>query len=215
MSAATQSTSGCGTVRPSAATLALKRLLDVAGSSLGLITLWPLFIIIAVAIKLETPGLVFFRQERVGRGGKLFHILKFRSMVCDAPQIGRVITIRSDSRITRVGSFIRKIKLDEFPQLINVLIGHMSLVGPRPEVPELMTLYTQEQQALILSFRPGMTDYASILFRHESYLLDGRDDPVEVSTRDYADPSSRIMSATAAMSASSTMFESSARQLRC
>jgi lipopolysaccharide/colanic/teichoic acid biosynthesis glycosyltransferase len=168
----------------SAATLALKRLLDVAGSSLGLITLWPLFIIIAVAIKLETPGLVFFRQERVGRGGKLFHILKFRSMVCDAPQIGRVITIRSDSRITRVGSFIRKIKLDEFPQLINVLIGHMSLVGPRPEVPELMTLYTQEQQALILSFRPGMTDYASILFRHESYLLDGRDDPVEVYRRE-------------------------------
>jgi hypothetical protein len=120
----------------------------------------------------------------LGRGGKLFHILKFRSMVCDAPQIGRVITIRSDSRITRVGSFIRKIKLDEFPQLINVLIGHMSLVGPRPEVPELMTLYTQEQQALILSFRPGMTDYASILFRHESYLLDGRDDPVEVYRRE-------------------------------
>jgi lipopolysaccharide/colanic/teichoic acid biosynthesis glycosyltransferase len=102
----------------------------------------------------------------------------------DAPQIGRVITIRSDSRITRVGSFIRKIKLDEFPQLINVLTGHMSLVGPRPEVPELMTLYTREQQALILSFRPGMTDYASILFRHESYLLDGRDDPVEVYRRE-------------------------------
>lgn len=184
MTAISRSAGGPATALPSAATLALKRALDVLGSVVGLLVLLPFFIVIAVAIKLDSPGPVFFRQERIGRGGRVFRIFKFRSMVRAAPRLGVAITTRADSRITRVGAFIRKSKLDELPQLINVLKGDMSLVGPRPEVPEFMNFYAPEQREIILSLRPGMTDYAAILFRDESSLLDGRNDPVEIYRRD-------------------------------
>lgn len=157
-------------------TLALKRALDVAGSALGLVILLPLFPLVALAIKLDSPGPVLFRQERSGRHGHPFRIFKFRSMTVAAS--GSALTVRADKRVTRIGAFLRRTKLDELPQLINVLSGDMSLVGPRPEVPEFMRYYTPEQSAVILSMRPGMTDYAAILFRDESALLDGDEDPV-------------------------------------
>lgn len=161
----------------SSVTLALKRALDVVGSALGLIMLAPAFPIVAIAIKCDSPGPVFFRQDRVGRGGRVFQIYKFRSMAVKAAD-GTALTLRGDKRITRVGAFLRKTKLDELPQLINVLTGDMSLVGPRPEVPEFMKFYSSEQRAIILSMRPGITDYAAILFRDESSLLSPDDDPV-------------------------------------
>lgn len=157
-------------------TLALKRALDVAGSALGLVILLPLFPVVALAIKLDSPGPVFFRQERSGRHGHPFRIYKFRSMTVAAS--GSALTVRADKRVTRIGAFLRRTKLDELPQLINVLSGDMSLVGPRPEVPEFMRYYAPEQRAVILSMRPGMTDYAAILFRDESALLDSDEDPV-------------------------------------
>jgi lipopolysaccharide/colanic/teichoic acid biosynthesis glycosyltransferase len=165
-------------VPSSSLTLALKRVLDVAGSVLGLVILSPVFAITALAIKLDSPGPVFFRQERSGRHGLLFRICKFRSMTVTAS--GSALTVRADKRVTRVGAFLRKTKLDELPQLINVLSGDMSLVGPRPEVPEFMRYYSPEQSAVILSMRPGMTDYAAILFRDESALLNEDEDPVSV-----------------------------------
>lgn len=165
------------TIAPSSS-LALKRVLDVAGSVLGLVILSPVFAIIALAIKRDSPGPVFFRQERSGRHGHLFRIYKFRSMAVTAS--GSALTVRADKRVTRVGAFLRKTKLDELPQLINVLSGDMSLVGPRPEVPEFMRYYSPEQSAVILSMRPGMTDYAAILFRDESALLNEDEDPVSV-----------------------------------
>jgi lipopolysaccharide/colanic/teichoic acid biosynthesis glycosyltransferase len=127
---------------------------------------------------------VFFLQERVGRGGLPFRIFKFRTMVAAAPRLGTAITVRADSRVTRVGAFFRSSKLDELPQLINVLCGDMSLVGPRPEVPEFMNLYTPQQRAIILSLRPGMTDHASIVLRDESSLYDGQGDPAEIYRRE-------------------------------
>jgi lipopolysaccharide/colanic/teichoic acid biosynthesis glycosyltransferase len=157
-----------------------KRALDVVGAVVGLVLLLPAFVLIAIAIKLDSPGPVFFRQERVGQGGRPFRILKFRSMVANAAQVGSALTICADKRITRVGAFLRRSKLDELPQLLNVLGGDMSLVGPRPEVPEFMKLYTPERRELIISMRPGMTDYAAILFRDEGSLLDQACDPVEV-----------------------------------
>lgn len=184
MSAVPRSVNSPASVRPSAAMLALKRILDVLGSLVGLLILWPFLLGIAVAIKLDSPGPVFFRQTRIGRGGRPFSIFKFRTMVAGAPQLGQAITVRADSRITHAGAFLRSSKLDELPQLINVFIGNMSLVGPRPEVPEFMNLYTPEQRAIILSLRPGMTDYASILFRDESSLLDGQNDPAGIYQRE-------------------------------
>src|SRR5215475_15072650 len=160
--------------------MAAKRVLDIVGSALGLSALLPLFIIIAIIIKLDSPGPVLFRQERVGRGGRLFRIFKFRSMVVGANSAGTALTVRADKRITRVGAFLRRSKLDELPQLINVLAGDMSIVGPRPEVAEFMKFYTPDQREIILSMRPGLTDYAAILFRDESSLLDQGRDPVEV-----------------------------------
>jgi lipopolysaccharide/colanic/teichoic acid biosynthesis glycosyltransferase len=159
--------------------LARKRIVDICGSALGLVMLALLLPVIAIAIKLDSTGPVFFRQERVGRYGRLFRIFKFRSMVATAPRVG-AISVHADARVTRVGAFLRRTKLDELPQLINVLRGEMSLVGPRPEVPEFIKFYSAEQRAIILSTRPGMTDYASILFRDESSLLDGRRDPIDV-----------------------------------
>jgi lipopolysaccharide/colanic/teichoic acid biosynthesis glycosyltransferase len=184
MRAALGSANSQAIARPSAATLAFKRVLDLIGATVGLLMLSPIFLGIAVAIKLDSPGPVFFRQGRVGRGGRPFSIFKFRSMVARASQFDRALTVRADSRITRIGAFFRRTKLDELPQLINVFAGDMSLVGPRPEVPEFLNFYTSEQRALILSLRPGMTDYASIIFRDESSLLDGQDDPVEIYQRE-------------------------------
>ena len=158
----------------------MKRILDIVGSALGLLLLLPVLVVVAVAIKLDSPGPIFFRQERVGLRGGSFRIFKFRSMVVGAARAGTAITVRGDSRITRVGKFLRSSKVDELPQLINVLAGDMSIVGPRPEVPEFMKFYTPDQRAIILSMRPGITDYAAILFRDESSLLDRERDPIDV-----------------------------------
>ena len=162
----------------------MKRILDVVGSALGLLLLLPVLAIVAVIIKLDSPGPIFFRQERVGRGGRSFRIFKFRSMVVSAARAGTALTVRADTRITRAGKFLRSSKLDELPQLINVLAGDMSIVGPRPEVPEFMKFYTPHQRAIILSMRPGITDYAAILFRDESSLLDRERDPIDVYRRE-------------------------------
>lgn len=156
--------------------LIIKRIFDVIASGVGMIILSPLFIIISILIKLDSEGNVFFKQRRVGKNKKIFEIYKFRTMVTDAEKIGRQITIGNDSRITRVGAFIRKYKLDEFPQLINVLKGEMSLVGPRPEVPRYVELYDEEQEKILL-VKPGITDYASIKFRNENDILGKSIDP--------------------------------------
>jgi lipopolysaccharide/colanic/teichoic acid biosynthesis glycosyltransferase len=170
--------------QPSRGTMAAKRIVDIVGSALGLLLLLPVFVLIAVIIKIDSSGPVFFRQERVGLGGRPFRIFKFRSMAASASRMGTALTVRGDARITRVGLFLRGSKLDELPQLINVIAGEMSIVGPRPEVPEFMKFYTPDQSAIILSMRPGITDYAAILFRNESSLLDGGCDPVAVYRRE-------------------------------
>jgi lipopolysaccharide/colanic/teichoic acid biosynthesis glycosyltransferase len=166
--------------RPPPPTMALKRCLDIIGSALGLVMLSPLFVVVAIAIKLDSPGPIFFRQERVGRNGRTFRIFKFRTMGVAAAQAGTALTVHADKRITRVGTVLRRSKIDELPQLMNVFAGDMSLVGPRPEVPEFMKFYTREQRSIIVSMRPGMTDYAAILFHDESSLLGQDSDPVEV-----------------------------------
>lgn len=156
--------------------LAAKRAMDVLISGVALCVLWPVFALIALAIVIDDPGPVFYRQVRVGRGGKEFRIFKFRSMVTDADKKGLQITVGRDSRITRVGALLRKTKLDELAQLINVFLGQMSFVGPRPEVPRYVALYTPYQRQVLL-VRPGITDYASIAYRNENDLLAGADDP--------------------------------------
>lgn len=148
-----------------------KRALDLFGSSLGLIFLLPLFLLAAAAIKIDSRGPIFFNQNRVGRDGRIFKIHKFRTMVDDALNLGQdFATSATDVRITRVGYFLRRYNIDELPQLANVLKGEMSLVGPRPEVPEIVKLYSQNQKK-ILSVLPGMTDYASLEFRREGELI--------------------------------------------
>jgi lipopolysaccharide/colanic/teichoic acid biosynthesis glycosyltransferase len=149
-----------------------KRLFDVLASLAGLVILSPLFALIAVAVKLDSPGPVFFRGRRVGRNECLFDIYKFRSMVVDADRKGPGITTAGDPRITRVGNALRRTKLDELPQLINVVRGEMSLVGPRPEDARYVALYTPEQRR-VLSVRPGITSPASLRFRQEEDLLRG------------------------------------------
>lgn len=150
--------------------LAIKRTFDIVASFIGLILLSPILIIIAVFIKLDSKGPVFFKQKRVGKNKKIFEIYKFRTMVIDAEKLGKQITVGNDNRITKIGKFIRKCKLDELPQLINVLKGEMSLVGPRPEVPKYVELYDVYQEQVLL-VQPGITDYASIEFRNENELL--------------------------------------------
>lgn len=150
--------------------LIIKRAFDVIASSIGLIVLSPIFLIMSILIKIDSKGPVFFKQERVGLNRQPFKIFKFRTMVNDAEKKGRQITVGSDSRITKVGHFIRKYKLDEFPQLINVFKGEMSLVGPRPEVPRYVELYDAKQEQILL-VKPGITDYASIEFRNENDIL--------------------------------------------
>ena len=149
--------------------LALKRLFDIAASCIGLLLLAPVLLGIAVWIKRDSSGPVFFRQERIGRHGQPFRIYKFRSMRQD--NAGLQITVGADDRITRSGHFIRAYKLDELPQLINVLLGDMSIVGPRPEVPRYVALYPADVRAEVLSVRPGITDLASVQYRSESTLL--------------------------------------------
>ena len=155
---------------------AAKRVLDFIVSAAALAVLWPLLAVIAFAVKIDSPGPVFYRQERVGRNGKPFRIFKFRSMVSDADKKGLAITVGRDSRITRVGAVLRKTKLDELAQLLNVLTGQMSFVGPRPEVPRYTALYTPYQRQVLL-VRPGITDYASIAYRNENDMLSGAADP--------------------------------------
>ena len=156
--------------------LAAKRAMDIVISAAALCVLWPVLLLIALAIVIDDPGPVFYRQVRVGRGGRPFRIFKFRTMVVDADKKGLSITVGRDSRITRVGAFLRKTKLDELAQLLNVLMGQMSFVGPRPEVPRYVELYTPYQRQVLL-VRPGITDYASIAYRNENDLLAGADDP--------------------------------------
>ena len=156
--------------------LIAKRVMDIAISAAALCVLWPVFLLIALAIVIDDPGPVFYRQVRVGRGGRPFRIFKFRTMVVDADKKGLSITVGRDSRITRVGAFLRKTKLDELAQLLNVLCGQMSFVGPRPEVPRYVELYTPYQRQVLL-VRPGITDYASIAYRNENDLLEGAQDP--------------------------------------
>ena len=147
----------------------LKRIFDTTLSLFGLIILLPFMLIIAVFIKFDSKGPIFFRQVRVTKGGKEFKIFKYRTMKVGSDKYSQ-ITVGKDGRITKIGSFLRKYKLDEIPQLINVLIGDMSLVGPRPEVPKYVALYTDEQKE-ILRVRAGITDYASIEFSDENNLL--------------------------------------------
>jgi lipopolysaccharide/colanic/teichoic acid biosynthesis glycosyltransferase len=154
-----------------------KRGLDVIGAAAGLLLLSPVLVAIAATIKFESTGPVFFRQRRVGLNGKEFSILKFRTMRQGAERDGALVTTRGDSRITRCGVFLRKYKLDELPQLLNVLGGSMSLVGPRPEVPHYLNLYPAEQRAVITSVKPGMTDYAAIELRDEEAVLASYPDP--------------------------------------
>jgi len=155
----------------------MKRLFDFIASFYGLILLSPIFVLAALWIKIDSRGPVFFRQERVGFQGALFRIHKFRTMVPDAEKKGKQITVGADSRITTVGSFLRKYKLDELPQLIDVLVGDMSLVGPRPEVPKYIDCYSDDEKHDVLSIKPGITDNASIEFRDENELLASSDDP--------------------------------------
>lgn len=154
-----------------------KRLFDLVGASLALLLLSPLLLLVALAIRLDSPGPVFFRQERVGRGGVPFRIHKFRTMRADAPALGPQVTVGQDARITRVGHWLRSRRIDELPQFIDVLLGRMSLVGPRPEVPRFVALYPPELRARVLAVRPGITDPASLAFIDEARLLAAAADP--------------------------------------
>ena len=156
--------------------LALKRLMDIVISGCALFVIWPVLLLIAAAIKIDDPGPVFYRQVRVGKDGKPFRIFKFRTMVVDADKKGLAITVGRDNRITRMGRLLRKTKLDELAQLINVFTGEMSFVGPRPEVPKYVNMYTPYQRQVLL-VRPGITDYASIAYRNENDMLEGAEDP--------------------------------------
>lgn len=154
----------------------MKRLFDIVASGLGLLILSPLFLIVAVWIKLDSPGPVFFRQVRVGRFNKDFRIFKFRTMRVGSDKGSQITIGGRDPRVTRAGYWLRRFKIDELPQLINVFIGDMSLVGPRPEVRHYVDMYTSEQMH-VLDVRPGITDAASIMFRNESEFLEQADDP--------------------------------------
>jgi lipopolysaccharide/colanic/teichoic acid biosynthesis glycosyltransferase len=161
----------------------LKRLFDLLGAAVALLLLSPLLLVVAVVIKLDAPGPVFFRQERVGRFGRPFRIHKFRTMVVDAPQRGLALTVGADPRITRSGAWLRRTRLDELPQLIDVLAGHMSLVGPRPEVPRYVQHYPPALRERALAVRPGITDPSSLDFLDEGELLAAAADP----EREYID----------------------------
>lgn len=154
----------------------LKRTFDIITSLLGLVLFGPLIFFLIIFIKLDSPGTAFYRGERVGRFGNSFRIFKFRTMVVDAEKLGGPSTATDDPRITRVGRFLRKYKLDELPQLVNVFKGEMSIVGPRPEVLMEVETYTNEERR-ILEVRPGITDWASLTFHNEGEILKGSPDP--------------------------------------
>jgi len=152
----------------------IKRLFDFLSALLGLIVLFPLFLITSLIIKLTSAGPVFHRGKRVGLNGKLFSLYKFRTMIANAADMGPGITAQNDLRTTGIGRFLRKTKIDELPQLINVLMGDMSLVGPRPEDPRYVVQYTPDQREL-LKFRPGITSAATLTYRNEEQMLKGQD----------------------------------------
>jgi lipopolysaccharide/colanic/teichoic acid biosynthesis glycosyltransferase len=154
-----------------------KRVFDWLASGLGILVLSPVLLVMALWIKLDSPGPVFFRQERVGQGGRVFRIHKFRTMISDAERRGLQITVGADLRVTRVGKWLRKYKVDELPQLLDVWLGHMSLVGPRPEVPSYVACYPADLREVVLSVRPGITDRASIEFKDENEILGRAADP--------------------------------------
>jgi lipopolysaccharide/colanic/teichoic acid biosynthesis glycosyltransferase len=149
-----------------------KRILDFIISVAALALLWPLLAVLAVWIKLDSPGPVLYRGRRVGKEGQPFHMYKFRTMVLGAESQGPAVTYRDDPRITRAGRFLRRTKLDELPQLFNVVKGEMSMVGPRPEDPKYVVLYTPEQRH-VLSVKPGITGPTQLRYRHEASLLEG------------------------------------------
>jgi lipopolysaccharide/colanic/teichoic acid biosynthesis glycosyltransferase len=155
----------------------MKRFFDFIASSFGLLMLFPVLLVLAFWIKIDSPGPIFFRQLRVGLGGKPLRIHKFRTMAVNAELQGLQITVGADPRVTRAGKFLRKYKLDELPQLIDVWVGAMSLVGPRPEVPRYVAHYPDDVRKLILSVRPGITDRASIEFKDENEILGKAVDP--------------------------------------
>ena len=161
----------------------LKRLFDLLGAAVALMLLSPLLLLLALVIKLDSPGPVFFRQERVGRHGVPFRIHKFRTMVADAPTRGLALTVGADPRITRCGAWLRRTRLDELPQLIDVLRGTMSLVGPRPEVPEYVAHYPPALRDAALSVRPGITSPGALEFLDEAAQLARAADP----QREYID----------------------------
>ncbi|MGE0635530.1 MAG: sugar transferase [Bacteroidia bacterium] len=154
----------------------MKRIIDFIFSLLGIIVLLPVFIIISILIVLDSPGGIFYLQTRVGKNNKNFKLFKFRTMKTDADKKGLLTVGNSDSRITRTGLWLRKYKLDELPQLFNVLLGEMSLVGPRPEVRKYVALYSAEQKK-VLSVKPGITDNASIEYADENELLSKQSEP--------------------------------------
>ena len=154
-----------------------KRAFDFFFALFALLLLSPLLIIISILIKLESSGPIFFRQERVGLGQKIFRIHKFRSMIQNAENFGLGLTVGNDFRVTRCGSFLRKYKLDELPQFLDVLYGYMSVVGPRPELPRYVEKYPLEKREKIFLLKPGMTDLASLRFKDENKILDLSTDP--------------------------------------
>ncbi|EEH96869.1 sugar transferase [Clostridium tertium] len=156
----------------------IKRIFDFLASLLGIIILSPILLIVAIAIKIDSKGDILFLQKRIGKNGIPFYIYKFRTMVSDAEKLGKQITVGKDNRITKVGAFLRKYKIDELPQLFNVLKGDMSLVGPRPEVPKYVELYT-ELERRVLKVRPGITDLASLRYKDENDILGKVDNPEE------------------------------------
>lgn len=156
----------------------MKRLFDVVFSFIGLLILLPLFVVVAILIKIDNSGPVFFIQERIGKNFKPFNLYKFRSMVMDAPEKGISITAGGDSRITKIGKFLRKTKIDELPQLVNVLKGDMSFVGPRPEMKKYVDIFKEEYKE-ILKVKPGITDIASLNYRDEESVLKDKEGPEE------------------------------------
>jgi lipopolysaccharide/colanic/teichoic acid biosynthesis glycosyltransferase len=158
-----------------------KRAFDVAFSVVALVLLVPVLLGIAVAVKLDSPGPVLYRQQRVSRGGRLFRLLKFRTMVVDADRLAPNVSATGDPRVTRVGRLLRRSYLDELPQLFNVLVGDMSLVGPRPETPEFVALFTPDERR-VLTVRPGLAGPSTLAFMDEAELLAAADDPVAFYT---------------------------------
>lgn len=154
----------------------MKRAFDIISSLLVLLLVAPFFLVIAILILVDSPGGVFYRQERVGKNGRLFKLLKFRTMRPDSDKQSQITIGDRDPRVTNVGYFLRKYKLDEIPQLLNILKGEMSVVGPRPEVQKYVDLYTEEQR-VVLTVKPGLTDFASLYYVHESEILAQSSDP--------------------------------------